>query len=198
MRYQIAIVWVISLLVVGCGGRSQDDQVLTVIREGRGDKLNNPSKKVVRGLLRDPAAAANVSYVWLTHIDLADPDWSHLQELSKLEGLRGFSLFSTQHTDAFVETIPAREQLKLLAFYETDLSDVGLSSLAQTSQLDELRIDFAGGGISTTGLSKLVAIPGLKKVHLVSDNKLDAKKLKSLFPNSEIITEYVPPSLWDK
>ncbi len=198
MRYQIAILCVISLLVAGCGGRSQDDQTLTVIREGRGDKLNNPSKKVVRGLLRDPAAAANVSHVWLMNIDLADPEWSHLQELSKLEGVTGFSFFDTQNTDAFVETILAREQLKLLAFYETDLSDVGLGQLAQASQLTELRIDSAGGGISTTGLSKLVAIPGLKKVHLISDKKLDAKKLKSLFPNSEIITEYVPPSLWDK
>ena len=197
MCYRLAVLWLVILLIAGCGRRSEDDHKLTVTREGRGNKLNNPSKKLVRGLLRDPAAAANVSHVWLMNIDLADPDWSHLKELSKLGGVTEFSFYVTQHTDAFVETIPAREQLKLLAFYETDLSDAGLGHLAQVSGLAELRIDFAGGGISTAGLSKLAGITGLKKLQLVSDKKLDAKKLKSLFPNSEIITEHVPAGLWD-
>ena len=196
MRYQITILWVVSLFVAGCGGHSQDDQVFTVIREGRGNKLNNPLGKLVRLLLRDPATTANVSHVWLMHVDLADPGWSHLQELSQLGGLTGFSFSGIQNTDAFVETIPAREQLKVLAFYETDLSDVGLSSVAQASQLTELWVDFAGGGISPAGLSKLTAIRGLKKLHLVSDNKLDGAKLKSLFPRSEVITEYVPSAVW--
>jgi len=198
MCYRLAVLWLVTLFIAGCGQPSEDDHKLTVIREGRGNKLNNPSGKIVRELLRDPAAAANVSHVWLMDIDLADPEWSHLQELSKLEKVTGFNFCGTQNTDAFVETIPARGQLKLLAFYETDLSDVGLGQLAQISGVAELRIDSAGDGISTTGLSKLAGNAGLKKLHLVSDKKLDAKTLKSLFPNTKIITEYIPPGLWDK
>ena len=197
MRLITVVLCMLSLLVCGCRDSARDEAVLALLQQGSMNKLRNPSEKLVRAILRDRAAAAEVSEVWLTHIDLTDPAWSHLSELSQLEGLVAMHLFSTQNTDSFVETIPAQDQLKQLAFYETDLTATGLGSVAKMSQLEQLRIESPKRRIPASALSQLTTLKALKQLHLASDAKLNAGSLESLFRGCQVTVEHVPGSLWE-
>ena len=94
-------------ITLGCG-RSQNAQVLQVVGQGKLPQRRNPSKQVVRDLVGN-SAGARVSVVWLIDIDLADPQWAHWAELSKMTDLLGIHGAMTKNTDGFVVDLPTGE-----------------------------------------------------------------------------------------
>ena len=189
-----AIVLALAALT-GCS-QSQDSKVLNLVAKGKLPQIRNPSANVIRKLVADPDNA-KVSDVWLIQIDLADPEWAHLQELSQLNQIAGIHFASTKNTDEFVASLPAGDKITTLEFYETDLSDAGLAEVVKLKQLEELRLEFPGRQISTSDLSKLESLQALKKLHLSSDLSLNDSRFSTMLPECEVITEHVSAKLWE-
>jgi len=179
------------LIVSGCGGPSQDDQALSAVREGKLSQLRNPSALVVKQLLHDSEVAGKLSDVWLIHLDLSAPEWSHLADLSKLAGLQSVHFFFTQNTDNLLEKLAENSTLQSLDFSDTDLTDAGLANVARLSTLQELKIEFTKKRITLEGLKKLKPLQ-IKEFHLASDTPIKSSRLRAIFPSCEITTDFIP------
>ena len=192
-QLEVILAWWASACLIGCS--SATDDLVNRVAQGKMPALRNPSQQVIAELVANPEKA-KVSAVWLVDIDLTEPRWAHLQDLSKLEQISGLHLATTKNTDAFVATLPARDKIVTLEFYETDLSDSGLAEVVKLSQLEQLRLEFSSQRIAPAKLSELKSLTELKKLHLTSDTKLNPGKFKAMLRGCEVTTEVVPADLW--
>ena len=176
-RLALGLSWLFFACAIGCG-KSPDDDLVERVAQGKMPALRNPPATVIAKLAADPSKA-KVSAVWLMHIDLADEQWAHLQNLAQLSQIKAYHFAGTQNTDAFVANLPARDKVSTIEFHETDLTDVGLAEVVKLTQLEELRLEFKSQRIAAAKLSELKALTSLKKLHLTSDAKLSAATYKA-------------------
>jgi hypothetical protein len=97
--------------------------------------------------------------------------------------------YATSNSDMLVHRLAGMEEIRSLTFWETDLSDNGLSIIASLPSLEKLTIN--GGSVGDSGLAFLSQNQILRKLHLVNLNlSNDGLVVLQSIPNLDYVTVY--------
>jgi hypothetical protein len=97
--------------------------------------------------------------------------------------------YATSNSDLLVNRLAGMAEVRSLTFWETDLSNKGLSIIASLPRLEKLTIN--GGSVSDSGLESLSQNQILRKLHFINLN-LSNEGLIVLqsIPNLDYVTVY--------
>ena len=138
-------------------------QQIARIRASDGDALVLPHPKILAEIASDDALVRRVKVVDLGG-DVRSSEYAELANFPKLEWIH---IYETHGTDVLLEYISASTSITTLDIETCDMTDRGLSHIADLSQLEYLGIESYGDTLSDSGLSQLASLSNLKELNLI-------------------------------